>query len=45
MIMTGLREWNKKTLKTKTKITVKNISKTKTIQKSKIMKIKTKIKV
>ena len=36
MIMTGFQEWN---MKTKTSITLKNIRKTKTIQKSKMMKM------
>ena len=45
MIMTGLKEWNMKTIETKTKITVKSVRKKNTIQKSKMMKLKIKIKI
>ena len=42
MIMTGFQEWY---MKMKTKITVNNISKTKTIKKVKIVKMKIKMKI
>ena len=45
MIMTALQEWNMKTMNTRTSITVKNISKTKAIQKAKIMKVMIKMNI
>ena len=42
MIMTGLQEWN---IKTKPRITVKNIRNTKTIQTSKRIQMKIKMNV
>ena len=45
MIMTGLQEWNMRTLKEKIRTTVKKISKMMTIQKAKIIKIKMKMKI
>ena len=42
MIMTGLQEWN---MKTKTRITVKNIKKMNIIQREQNIKIKIKIKI
>ena len=43
MIMTGLQDWNMKIQKTKTRITVKEIKKTKIIYKAEIMKVKIKM--
>ena len=43
--MTVLQEWNMNTLKMKTKITVNNISKTKTLQKARIITMKIKMNI
>ena len=45
MIMTGFQEWNIKTPKMITRITVNKIRKTKTIEKAKTMKMKIKMKI
>ena len=43
MIITGFKECNMKTLKTKTRITVKKVRKTQTIQKAKIVRVRIKM--
>ena len=45
MIITGLQEWNTKTLKMKTRIILNKIRKTKTTQKAKMMKMKIKMNI
>ena len=45
MIVTGFQECNMKILKTKTRITVKNIRKTKTMQKEKIIMVNIRMKI